>query len=211
VKRYYPVFLDVAELPCVVVGGGAVAERKVDGLLDAGADVIVVSPALTERLATLAAEGRVRHLGRAYRPGDLCGARLAFVATDDRGANDAVAREARALGVWVNAADDPPHCDFVLPAVLARGALVVAVGTGGASPALAAVVRNEIAEHVGEDHGVLLEVAGDVRRTLLARGRAPSAERWRAALADADVRRLVADGRRDAARAALLDRLGGER
>jgi hypothetical protein len=72
-------------------------------------------------------------------------------------------------------------------------------------------VRNEIAEHVGEDHGALLEVAGEVRRTLLARGRASSAARWRAALADADVRRLVADGRRDAARAALIDRLGGER
>ncbi|HXH84952.1 MAG TPA: bifunctional precorrin-2 dehydrogenase/sirohydrochlorin ferrochelatase, partial [Candidatus Tectomicrobia bacterium] len=138
----YPVCLRLTGRPCVVIGGGAVAERKVDGLLAAGAAVTIVSPLVTPRLARWAADGWIRHVRRAYRVGDLRGHRLAFVATDDGAVTAAVAAEARARGVWVNAADEPAHCDFALPAVLRRGALAVAVGTGGASPALAAVVRD---------------------------------------------------------------------
>ncbi len=203
---YYPIVLELAGRPCLVIGGGAVAERKVEGLLAAGATVTVVSPELAPGLAALVAAGRLRHVARAYRAGDLASAQLAFVATDDGVVNEAVAREGRERGVWVNAADDPAHCDFLLPSVLRRGDLVVAVATGGASPALSRAIREELEGYFTEDYAALAEVVAEVRQEMKARGRLPDAEAWRRAL-DGDLRRLVAEGRRDEAKARLTWRL----
>ena len=135
VSQYYPVALDLRDRPCLVVGGGSVAEGKVEGLLDAGARVTVVSPALSERLASWATEGRIAHRPREYAISDLDGHHLAFSATDRREVTEVVAADAKRRGVWVNAADDPTYCDFLLPSVLRRGRLQVAVSTGGASSA----------------------------------------------------------------------------
>jgi precorrin-2 dehydrogenase/sirohydrochlorin ferrochelatase len=107
VSQYYPVALDLRDRPCLVVGGGPVAEAKVEGLLDAGARVTVVSPSLTERLASWATEGRIAHRQREYIESDCEGQHLAFSATDRRDVTEAVAADARRRGVWVNAADDP--------------------------------------------------------------------------------------------------------
>ncbi|MBI2490575.1 MAG: bifunctional precorrin-2 dehydrogenase/sirohydrochlorin ferrochelatase, partial [Candidatus Rokubacteria bacterium] len=141
---YYPAFLELGGRRCLVVGGGMVAERRVDGLLAAGATVTVIAPTLTPALAALAAEARIRHDRRTVAPGDLDGFELVLAATDSRQANAAVAVEARQRGGWVNAADDPAHCSFILPALVRRGDLVVAVATGGTSPALARAVREEL-------------------------------------------------------------------
>jgi siroheme synthase-like protein len=203
----YPVFLEVGGRPCVVIGGGPIAEGKVKGLLAAGAAVTVVSPTLTDALAEAVRAGEIVHRGRGYEEGDLAGFTLAFVATDDTVINAAVAEEGRRRGVWVNAADDPAHCDFILPSVLRRGPLAVAVSTGGASPALARAVREEIERHVGDDYGVLAEVAGDVRRALRSERRPANATAWRDALADPRLRRLAARGDRVGARARLRARL----
>lgn len=203
---YYPIFLDMTGRRCVVIGGGAVAERKVEGLLEAGASVTMISPALTARLEALAAEGRVSHASREYGPGDLAGFELAFVATDDGEVNAAVAREGRERGVWVNAADDPAHCDFILPAVLRRGELVVAVATGGASPALSRAIREELEAYFTEAYAELSRVVAEVRHELRQQARSLDAETWRRAL-DGDLRRLVAEGRREEAKARLLWRL----
>ncbi len=203
---FYPIFVDLTGRRCVVIGGGPVAERKVDGLLAAEAAVTVIAPRLTARLQALAADGRLEHVARDYAPGDLAGCALAFVATDGGAINAAVAREGRERGVWVNAADDPARCDFILPAVLRRGRLAVAVATGGASPALSSAVRDRLARHLGEEYGVLSEVVADVRREIRAGGLRPSAGAWRAALGP-DLTRLLARGRRGDARARLLARL----
>ena len=203
---YYPIFLELTGRPCVVIGGGAVAERKVEGLLAEGASVTVLSPALSPRLEALAREGRISHSARAYAPGDLAGYELAFVATDNAGANAAVAREGRERGVWVNAADDPANCDFILPAVLRRGELVVAVATGGASPALSRAIRDELEAYFTEAYAELSRIVAEVRRELRESGRVPDAETWRAAL-DGDLRSLIAEGRREEAKARLLWRL----
>lgn len=203
---FYPLFLELAGRACVVIGGGAVAERKVEGLLQVGASVTVVSPALSARLEEWVREGRIRHVGRNYVVGDLAGSQLAFVATDDGQVNAAVAHEGRERGVWVNAADDPTHCDFILPSILRRGHLVIAVGTGGASPALSRAVREELEAYFTEDYAVLAEVAAEVRGELRRRKLSPGSETWQRAL-DADVRRLIASGRREEAKAHLLDQL----
>lgn len=207
---FYPLFLKMAGRACVVIGGGAVAERKVEGLLQVEASVTVISPTLSDRLEAWKTEGRIRHLRRDYGPGDLAGYQLAFVATDDGEVNATVAREGRERGVWVNAADDPAHCDFILPSVVRRGELVVAVATGGASPALSRAVGEELEAYFTPDYAVLAEIVGEVRRDLKERARPPDAEGWRRAL-DADLRRLVAEGRREEAKAHLLERLGAGR
>ena len=203
---WYPIVIEVTGRPILVVGGGAVAERKVDGLLAAGAQVTVLAPDLTARLHAWAAQGRIRHVRRAYRPGDLEGYRLAFAATDDGGVNAALAREARERSVWLNAADDPGHSDFILPSVLRRGEIVVAVTTGGASPALARAVREELEAHLTEDYAVLASIVAEVRRAVRQRPDPPNAEAWRHAIDDG-LRRLVAEGKRDEATALLRERL----
>jgi siroheme synthase-like protein len=203
---YYPVSLDLGGRCCVVVGGGIVAERRVRALLEAGAAVTVVSPAVTPALVALAAAGRIRHVARAYAPGDLSGAALALTAVDDHGVTTAVGREARERGVWINAADDPGHCDFILPGLVRRGVMTVAVGSGGASPALTRALREHLDDVLGAEWAVLGELAGHARRELRAAGRLVGAEAWRRALA-ADVRALLAEGRLDDARGRLRARL----
>ena len=205
-STYYPVFLDLADRPCVVVGGGPVAEGKVAGLLAAGARVTVVSPTVTAPLAGWAAEGRVTHRARAYRAEDLDGQQVAFVATDDAAVTRAVAADGRARGVWVNAADEPARCDFILPAVIRRGRLVVAVSTGGASPAAARAIREELEGYLTEDHAALVELAAEARDDLRRRRRSPDAARWRRAL-DGRLRRLIADRRYRQARTQLAQSL----
>ncbi len=206
---HYPVFVDLSERRCVVIGGGPVAERKVEGLLAAGAAVTVISPGLTAHQEALAEEGRIRHVRREYGPGDLAGSELAFAATDDGGVNAAVAREGRERGVWVNVADDPVHGDFIVPSVLRRGDLVVAVGTGGASPALSRAIRAELEAYFTEEHAVLAEVVAGVRRELRQGSNTPDPEAWCSALDD-ELRRLVTEGNPARARARLLRRLGAE-
>jgi precorrin-2 dehydrogenase/sirohydrochlorin ferrochelatase len=202
VSAYYPVFLDLTGRPVLVVGGGPVAEGKVAGLLAAGANVTVVSPIVTPRLAGWAAAGRIEHLPRAYRDGDLAGRRLALVATGDPAVSGAVAAEGRDRGVWVNAADEPARCDVILPAVIRRGRLVVAVSTGGASPAAARAIREELERHLTEDHAMLVELAADAREDMRRRAVSAGPARWRSAL-DGGLRRLIADKRYRQARARL--------
>ena len=203
----YPVMLDLSTRACLVVGGGAVAERKVEGLVDAGARVTVVSPSLTERLLRLATDARFRWRPREYVAGDAEGFLLVLVATDDASVNAAVAAECRGRGILINCADDPAHCDFILPSVLKRGALTVSVSTGGASPTMARLVREELEMLLPRDVAILIDVMAEVRRTLRDGGISLNPRRWREALDD-ELRRLAAAGRTAEARRRLLERLG---
>jgi precorrin-2 dehydrogenase/sirohydrochlorin ferrochelatase len=127
--RYYPVFLDLKERPCVVIGGGRVAERKVKTLLKAGARVKVISPQLTAPLARLKEQKRISHLSRPYRRSDLRGAFLVIGATDDRSINERIFREAAAGRIPVNVVDDPAHSSFIVPSVVKKKDLLVAIST----------------------------------------------------------------------------------
>ncbi len=204
---YYPVALDLRDRLCLVVGGGPVAEAKVEGLLAAGARVTVVSPEITEALTAWAIEGSIIHRPHRYRPDDLDGQQLVFSASDQREVTESVSAEARRRGLWVNAADDPAFCDFLLPSVLRRGRLVVAVSTGGASPALAARVRRDLEAYFAPAYGELVELAAEVRAELRSRAHRPGGVTWREAF-DGELIELLAEGRRAEAKARLLDRLG---
>jgi siroheme synthase-like protein len=160
----HPVFLCLEGRPCVVVGGGPVAAAKAAALLRAGARVTLVAPDCPEELA-----GAVRHVARPYRPGDLRGAVLAYVVVED---DETIARlraEAARERVLLNVSDRPEACTFLAPAVVERGALRVAVGTGGASPGLAAALRRELEERFGPEYGSLVAIL-DAVRTALDRG-----------------------------------------
>lgn len=167
--NFYPVFLNLRGRRVVVVGGGAIAEQKVTGLLDAGARVILVSPALTWKLEDLAATGAIDVRRRAYQPGDLEGAFIAIAATDDRGANAAVWDEAEERGILLNAVDDLPHCSFIAPAVHREGDIAVAISTGGKSPAFAVRLRERIAALIGREEAALLDLLGELRPHVAAR------------------------------------------
>jgi siroheme synthase-like protein len=204
---YYPVFIEMAGRRCLVIGGGNVAEGKVQGLLAAGAEVTVLSPALTPGLHALHAAGGIRHEARAYREGDLAGYEVCLAATDDGAVNAAVAAEGRRRRVWVNTADDPAHCDFILPAVIRRGQVVVAASTGGASPALARRLREELTDFLSEDYEALATLLGEVRADLRRHNLAVDAETWNQAI-DGRLRALLVQRRAEEARDHLLHRLG---
>jgi precorrin-2 dehydrogenase len=206
---YFSVLLDLTGRRCLMVGGGTVAERRIIGLLDAGAQVTVISPQVTPTLAALAAEGRISLQSRHYLAGDLAGLDLAFVATAAREVNLAVAREARERGVWVNAADDPAHCTFILPALVRRGDLTVAVATGGTSPALSRAIREELETYLTAEYATLAALAAEARREVRSAGRVVTADAWRRALGP-EVRRIIVEQGRDAAKQRLLELLGVE-
>ncbi len=163
---YYPVSLQLEGRPCVVVGGGPVAERKVMNLLAAGARVTVITPEATSAIVALAETHEVIHHRREYRPGDLCGTFLAIAATDDPELQVAVAADADAERVLLNVVDRPALCSFIVPAVLRRGLVTVAVSTGGASPILARRLRDDVSKHVGAEYGRFARIMGALRERL---------------------------------------------
>jgi precorrin-2 dehydrogenase len=160
---YYPMFVDLQGKRCLVVGGGEIATRKVQGLLDAEALVVVVSPALCADLTTLAAQGIITYQARPFRSDDVLGCTLVIGATDRPEINAVVCKAARAHDVWVNIVDTPEACDFIAPAIVRRGALQIAISTGGHSPTLAKRIRMQLEEAYGPEYGRLLEKLGRER------------------------------------------------
>lgn len=205
----YPISLIGLEARrCVVIGGGAVAERKVDGLLAAHAVVTIISPALTPQLERLAAAGEVQTLRRAYQPGDLATAFLVIAATADPAVNHAVWEEATRCGCLVNVVDDPTHSNFIVPAVIRRDEITIAIQTGGASPALARRLRERLEATIGPEYGVLARLLAELRPELLARF-PPGAPRLDVALrlVDSDVLDVIRRDGAEAGRARLLELL----
>jgi siroheme synthase-like protein len=193
----------------LVVGGGHVAEEKVTGLLRAGmaGRLTLVSPALLASLKKLLDEGEIAWTEREYRDGDMEGFDFVMVATDDGRVSAAVAAEGKRRRIWVNAADDPKHCDFILPAVVRQGQIVLAASSGGTSPALARRLREELTDYLSEDFAALADLLGEVRTELRRKGVTPDAETWQRAI-DGQLRALLAQRRWGQAKARLVRALG---
>lgn len=202
---YYPLFADLRGRRCVVIGGGAVAQRKVTALVRFGARVTLISPELTRRLAGSAARGTIAHVARRFRPGDLRGAWLVYAATDDPQINEAVFRAASRQRIFTNVVDQPTLCSFIAPAIARRGEVVIAVSTGGRSPTLAKTLRREVQRLIGGDYAAMLRLLERLRG--VAKRRLPrydDRKRYFAKLVDGRVFQLVRRGRlRQAKREAL--------
>ncbi len=206
---YYPIYLDMSGRRCLVIGGGVVAERKIASLLEAGALPTVISPAITDTIARWSKDHSIELIARRYQSSDLAEHEICFVATDDGAVNAQVFSDGRRLGVWINAADDPAHCDFILPSVLRRGDLTVAVSSGGTSPALSRTIREELELYFTAEYELLVKLAAEARGELQARGLTVPFETWRRALSG-DVRQLLMRGDVGRAKALLLRELGVE-
>lgn len=186
----YPVNLVLDGRRCLVVGGGKVALRKVEGLLACGGRVTVVAPRITAELRTLS---DVMIEERPWRPEDVDGMWLVIAATDDPAVNRAVYDAGQRAGVWVNGADDPANCSFTLPSVVRRGDLQVTVSTGGRSPALATWLRRRLEGEIGPEYAVLLDLLATERDGLKAAGVSTEGLDWRSAL-DSDMLDLIRTG-----------------
>ncbi len=157
---YYPVAIDLAGKKCLVVGGGEVARRKVQSLVDAGAEVTVISPEVDQGIEPI---GGVRIERREFREGDASGCALVFACTDVAEVNAAVQRAALQEGALVNVVDDPELCSFIAPSVVRRGDLMIAIISSGKSPALSKRIRRELEAAYGPEYGELVDLMGEMR------------------------------------------------
>jgi uroporphyrin-III C-methyltransferase/precorrin-2 dehydrogenase/sirohydrochlorin ferrochelatase len=166
---YFPIFLRLAEAPVLVVGGGQVAARKIDLLLRAGASITVVAPELCARVSQWAAVGRVQHVAQEFQPQHLDGMRLAIAATPRRAVNAWVARQADSLGIPVNVVDDPKLSRFIMPAIIDRSPVVIAVGSSGDAPVLTRRLREKLEALLPQRLGSLATLAGKLRASVRTR------------------------------------------
>jgi len=206
----YPVFIEAKDRPVLVIGGGHVGAEKVRGLMAAEAAITVVSPALNQEMQGYLRDGRFTHIAREFQMSDLDGGwHWVMIATDDGAVNADVAAACRARGIWVNAADDPQNCDFILPAVVRKGKITLAASTSGTSPALARRLREELDAYLTDDMPALADLLAEVRQEIRARGIKVENDTWQYAI-DGQLRVLLAQRRYGQARARLLARLGVE-
>ena len=197
---YYPIYLQLQDQPCVVIGGGKIAEGKVEGLLAAGARVTVIAPDLTLHLQELAERNEFTYIARQYQPGDLVGAFIVICATDRTEINHQVWQEASARGQLVNVVDDTPRCNFIAPAILRQGDLTIAISTGGRAPALAVRLKERLQQELGPEYERFLELAGQLREPLARQ--VPDFETRKALwyeLVDSEALNLLAQGDEQAA------------
>ena len=171
--QYYPIFLDIKDRNCLVVGGGDVGTRKVEMLLECGASVTVVSIDATETLKRLFKDQRITLVSRAYRPSDIDNMFLVIGATNDERLNQQLSMDAEKCNLLCNIADRPAACNFILPAIVQQGDLVMAISTSGKSPAFAKKLRKDLEKQFGEAYAVFLNLMGSIRSRLLLEKHAP--------------------------------------
>ena len=198
----YPVNLLVTGRRCVVVGAGRIAARKIDSLVQAGAEVVVVAPEVGAEVRAWAGEGRVQLVERRFEPSDVDGAWLVVTATDDPEVNRAAFEAGEARRIFVNSADDPANCSFTLMSVVRRGDIVVSIGTNGRSPALAAYLKEHVRDEMGPEYETLLDLLSEAREEIRSTGRSSEDSDWRAAI-DSGILELIREGRESEARELL--------
>jgi precorrin-2 dehydrogenase/sirohydrochlorin ferrochelatase len=164
--RYYPICLDVKDKRCVIVGGGEVSARKIGFLLNCMADIVVISPQINEEINKFVQEKKIEWIDRDYKSNDLKGAFLVIIATNDQGLNKEISQKSRDLGILVNMASSAEDSTFILPAVLNRGSLSIAISTEGKSPALAKKIRDDLSSMFGKEYIRFVDLLGSLRQTV---------------------------------------------
>ena len=201
---YYPIFLQLERRTVLVVGGGSVALRKVETLLEYGALVRLVSLELTRPFMALMEKDQVAYLGPRFREEYLDGIFLVIAATDDHDLNHTISVSARSRGLLVNAVDQPEDCTFIVPSIVRRGDLSIAVSTSGKSPAFARRVREGLEQRFGDEYGIFLALMGKVRERVLALGLSQAENsRFFKEIVDADLPKAISAQQWEAVEAAL--------
>jgi len=207
--KFYPISLDISNEKCVVVGGGDVAERKIIRLLECGARVVLVGKTITPGLRAMKDKETIEHVPDDYREEHIEGAFLVIGATDRNDVNERIYRDSRSRGILVNVVDEPARCNFIVPAIFRRKDLLIAISTGGKSPALARKLREKMEEKYGPEYGILLDIMGNLREKIIARG-GTSAENKRTfeSVLDSDILRHIREEEWDRAREIVRDLTG---
>ena len=203
---YYPVFLDLHNKRCVIIGGGTLAESKIAKLLDAGAKITVVSPNINAGIKTALKNGNLEWLEREYETGDLAGAFLGIAATNVRPVNERIFQEAEESGILLNVVDEPSQCTFIAPSIVNRGPVTVAISTGGTSPALARKLRETLSASPALEWADLAGVLSLARKQVKKQGAVIDPQRWQCCMTT-DLLAMAQDGREEEALAALLAKL----
>jgi precorrin-2 dehydrogenase/sirohydrochlorin ferrochelatase len=167
INEFFPVFLNLKNKLCIVIGGGKVAERKVENLLTSQAKVKVISPEVTLKLKKLAEEGKIEWERRVYKKGDLDSAWLVVAATDNPEIQKEIFKEAEEKRIFCNVVDVPELCSFIVPSTIRRGLLTIAISTSGVSPAVARRLRETLEEIIGEEYVLYVELMKDLRKQIL--------------------------------------------
>jgi len=197
---YLPINLDIRNRRCVVVGGGSVAERKVEALREFDADVLVVAPRLTPALESLVSENAILHESREFSPECLHNASLVIAATGNHHVNASVSFIAERLRIPVNVVDDPVSCTFIMPAIVRRGDLVISVSTSGKSPLLARRIKERLESEIGSEYGVLVELIGILRNEVQAKYADPDQRKQALErIFDSEMLAMIASGEREQA------------
>lgn len=208
-KKYYPVSLDITGKRCVIIGGGAVAERKAERLIECGAQITVVSRTLTPQLEDRKKANTIEHIDRDYEKQTLHGAFMVIGATDRDDVNAQVSQDAQSLGMLVNIVDDPDRCNFILPALAQQGDLSIAVSTGGMSPALARKIKEDLQQQYGPEYESLLKIMGSLRKKILVRGHAFEANKAVfEALVHTDMLQAIREGNQRKVKKIIFDTSG---
>ncbi|ATW28104.1 precorrin-2 dehydrogenase/sirohydrochlorin ferrochelatase family protein [Candidatus Formimonas warabiya] len=197
-KKYYPLLVDLDQVKCLVIGGGAVAYRKVLSLKESGAAVTLISPRILEPLAQMGDQGEITILKRRYQWGDLKGFRLVYVATDDQEVGVQVCNEAKDEGILLNMADNPSLGNFIVPSKIQRGDLSLCISTNGKSPLLAKKIRQELEVRYGQEYADFLRLLGQEREAALRE--IPDGDKRKAyfeALVSSDLLDLMREGRKE--------------
>jgi precorrin-2 dehydrogenase/sirohydrochlorin ferrochelatase len=168
-REYYPVYLDLHGRKAVVIGAGSVGRRKIETLVAYGADVVVIAPEVDTVVQERADEKTITLLKRPYQKGDLDGAFLVVCATDNAQVNREVHQEAERCGTLLNMVDYPPYCNFIVPSIVKRGNLQIAISTGGAAPVVARTLRKELEQQYGDAWGEYVNLLGQVRSLVISR------------------------------------------
>ncbi len=206
---YYPVFLDLDNQNVVVVGGGEVAERKIKNLLTYGCQIYIISPHLTSHLKELVAKKKIHHIPYESLGKSLDDAFMVIAATDDPEVNSQIASQAKEQGLLVNAADQPGDSNFIMPSIVRRGDLQIAISTAGKSPALAKKIRKEMESMFGPEYDSFIELLGMIREKLLSRGQASSKNKIVfQRLVDSNLLELIKKEDRNGVKATLRSILG---
>ncbi len=204
--RYYPVFIDVTERTCVVIGGGAIGQEKVEKLLESDAEVLVISPVVNQKVRDMADAGQVTWEQREYKPGDLAGAFITIAATDDNTVNRQIAAEAQERNVLLNVVDVTHLCTFIAPSVARRGEVTIATSTGGASPALARTFREKLTGSRILEYADLAPVLASARAELREASLVVKPDHWQTQITE-ELLDMVQAGQTDEARKMLMDGL----
>ncbi|MBW2407861.1 MAG: bifunctional precorrin-2 dehydrogenase/sirohydrochlorin ferrochelatase [Deltaproteobacteria bacterium] len=207
--RYYPIYLDIKNRNCLVIGGGSVGTRKVLTLLACGANVTVVSTAVTEKLHQLSSNGVIKLKERPFKTTDLDNRFLVVGATDNQELNFKIHAEAEHRGMLCNIADRPEVCNFILPSIVKRGDLIIAISTSGKSPAFAKKLRKHLEKEFGDEYAEFLNLMGAIRKKLLSQDHEPEAHKHLfEQLIERDLVQMIKEGDTDGINSLLHDVLG---